>query len=402
MRKSICVAFAFIASVAMVGCGAEPRLPIGGTGATGGDAGQGGTGAAGSGGEAGTGGTGGGVAGSGGSDDPGCVPEERTDEFRNPARPKVDVLWVIDNSKAMAPFVDRLAGHLEGARAALDEQAIDYHLALTTTGLDESPDCDGSVRGGEDGRLVPVDGSASRILDRTMPDVAALWREKVAGGACHDSSHPMEAAWRALSAPLADHEKDPRHDTEWMDGNAGFLRENASLSIVVVTPNGNLPGADRSPVEYLDLFQSIKGPRPTLWFSAITGPKGTDRSDECPAEDGDRLLAIAQPTGGLTLDICSLSSDGKEWSQLRLEPFDWFPAGYYLSSSPSDRNGDGIVDEGDLVVTVDGVEIPARTSDGRRVWRYGANSNDGIFFSPLSLPKLESVIRVTYLTCPPG
>ena len=393
MRNRICVALA-IASVAMVGCGVEDRRLVGGDGGVGGEAGQAGTG-----GEAGTGGAGGGTAGSGGSEDPGCVLEARTDEFRNPPRPKVDVLWVIDNSKAMAPFVDRIAGNLEGASIALLEQRIDFRLAMTTTGLEESPDCDGPVRGGEDGRFVPVDGSRPRILDPMAPDFATSLRDNLAVGACHGSSHPLEAAWRALSEPLATHEKDPRHDTDWMDGNAGFLRPDASLSIVLVTPIADVAGAERLPADYVDLFRTIKGRHGQVTLSAITGPKGTALPTGCAAEGGDGLIALSEETNGLAVDICSLTSDGKEW--WHWGPRVSLPRGFYLRSLPSDRNGDGVVDEADLVVSVDGVKLAARNDDGHPVWAYDRLVN-GIAFAPLYVPPQESVVRVTYLTCPPG
>lgn len=395
MRNRICVALA-IASVAMAGCGVEERRPVGAEGGSGGDVGQGGTGAAGGGGEAGQGGSGG-ASGSGGIEDPGCIPEMRTDEFRTRPRTQVDVLWVIDNSKAMEPFVDRLIGNLEGARVALEERRYDYRLAVTTTGLEESPGCDGPVRGGEDGRFVPVDGSRPRIIDSTTPDGAAVWLENAAVGACHGSSHPLEAAWRALSEPLVDHENDPRHDTGWMDGNAGFLRPNAYLWIVLVTPIAEVAEAGRLPADYLDLFRAIKGPRQLVTLSVITGPKGTALPAGCAAEGGDRLLPLAEETGGLALDICSLSPDGTEWQQ-------WgrrytFPLRYYLGSVPSDRNGDVVVDEEDIVLRVNGVEVSAHSASGSRVWTYDPVYNV-IDFAPMYLPAPDSVIRATYATCP--
>lgn len=398
MRNRICVALA-IASVAMAGCGVEERRPVGGEGGAGGEAGQGGTGAAGGGGEAGQGGSGG-AAGSGGSDDPSCTPVEFADEFGPVPKRKLDVLWVIGNSKAMAPFVDRLASNLAGALAQLEMARVDYRLAVTTTGLDEGPECDGPVRGGEDGRFVPVDGSRPRILEPTTPDVAASWLQNIMVGACHESSHPLEAAYRALSGPLAEFEKDPRHDTDWKDGNAGFLRPNAPLSIVIVTPKGDVAEPDRFPVEYLDLLREAKQTSMPVALSAVTGPRLQGLPADCLAEGGDTLISLTEDTRGIALDICSLSADGSEWYAFPPRAFERFPPGYFLRRTPTDRNEDGVVDELDLLVTVDGKKVAARTSDGRPVWTFDGRTN-AIDFLPLYLPSPESIIRVTYFACPP-
>ena len=389
MRIRNCAALVIIASAAMVGCGVEDRQPLDATGGSGGEAGQGGTG----GGGAGGGGAGGGTAGSGGSDHPGC---ERTDEFGPAPKGQIDLLWVIDNSKAMAPFADRVASNLKGVRTALEGSWIDYRFAVTTTGLEESPDCDGPVGGGEDGRLVPVDGSRPRILDPSAPDFDALWSDNVAVGACHDNSHPLEAAWRALSEPLANHEKDPRHDTEWMDGNAGFLRPDALLALVFVTPVGDIAaGGGRSADEYLALLKGIK--RGPLLVSAITGPEESKRTDDCQAEAGDRLIALTEKSFGFAMDICSLSDDGREW--LPQDP-DRGPNGHFLKMRPKDKNGDGVVDESDLAVSVDGVAVSARKANGDRVWFYSPSENSILFVTGF-VPLAQSIVRVSYFTCAP-
>ncbi|HEY0839182.1 MAG TPA: hypothetical protein VGD74_03250, partial [Vulgatibacter sp.] len=392
-----------LAGIAAAGCGSEAPEPVGGSGGIsgGGDAGQGGVGAAG--GHAGQGGTGGdageggagGDGGTGGRDDPGCVPMERTDEFRLPPRPKLDVLFVIDNSKLMAPFLDRLSTNLQGAVTALSEARIDFHLAVTTTGIEGSPDCGGPVSGGEDGRFVPVDGSGPRVLDPRMPDLADRWRDNYSVGACHDRARPLEAALRALSAPLIDAEADPRHDTGWMDGNAGFLRPDASLSIVVVTATGDVAaGSEWLPAEFLERLQDIKGRRNPLRFSAVTGPKGAERPGGCAADPGDRLLSLVDDAAGVALDLCALSTDGSEWRHGI--PRFTMPQRYVLSELPIDRNDDGLVNEADIEVRVDGVPRPAFSTLDRRVWSYDPAAN-AIDFAPLYIPPPDSVIHAIYL-----
>jgi len=67
-------------------------------------------------------------------------------------------------------------------------------------------------------------------------------------------------------------------------------------------------------------------------------------------------------------------------------------------SFPPTENGDGIVDESDLVVRVDDIEISHLSPSGNTACRYYPDSNE-VDFSPMYLPQQRAVIRVSYLTC---
>ncbi len=325
-----------------------------------------------------------------------------TDVFHMPGRPKADVLWVIDNTQTMAPHRQRLLDHLEAFPQWLTHHSVDLHLAVTTTGLAPAHGCGGAAQGGEDGRFHPIDG-AHRIVTNPADDLIDRWMKNVDVGVCHNSGFPFEAAFRALSEPLILETRDSRHDGPWDDGNAGFLRADAALSIVFVSARDDASFAwGRSLDDYIDFFIGIKGPRNSNLFRlhVIGGtPQG---SPGCLIEPANRLGAAADATEGLWLDLCDLSADASEWEpNFSMPSMRNSPQRFFLSERPGDSNGDGAVDELDLQLEVNGVPRPARFPSGSRAWTYDPISN-AIDFSPLGIPRPDSEIIVSYQRPCPG
>ena len=230
----------------------------------------------------------------------------QTDHFAQQGQAKVDVLFVIDNSGSMmeeqASLSQNFAAFLSGAQ----QQAVDYHIAVTTTGIEPSPSgwsrCPGGVDGGEAGRLFPADGSSPRIITRSTPNAAHVFATDVTVGICHWDEQGLEAAYRALSQPLVNSADDPA-TTLPNDGNLGFLRPDALLAVVFVSDED-----DSSPqtVEFYETFlRAVKANNPTLLVvSAIVGPPNIST---CPtaSSSGLRYIQLAQHTGGLVESICT-------------------------------------------------------------------------------------------------
>lgn len=236
----------------------------------------------------------------------GVTGSRQTDRFTQADKPKVDQLFVIDNSGSMTDKQGQLAASAHSFLAQALADHLDFHIAVTTTGLIPASGgwtmCPGGAQGGENGRFFPVDGSSPRILDPGTPNLESAFATNMQVGTCHWLEQGLGGAKAALSQPLVDEVDDPT-TPQPNDGNAGFLRPDARLSIVVVSDSD-----DQSPGEvadYLNFFRGLKGGREDQFiFSTITTPddKANCVSGESP---GDRYMALAQLTGGAAENVCS-------------------------------------------------------------------------------------------------
>jgi hypothetical protein len=318
----------------------------------------------------------------------------QTDRFVQNERPKVDVLWVIDNSGSMSDEQDAIAENLAAFLSFAEAQHIDYQIGITTTGITPSAGCPGGAEGGEDGRLFPVDNSRPRILTPDTPDLAATWAANIRVGTCHGDEQPMEAALRALTPPLSDHCDDPRHP-EGNDGNCGFLRPEAHLSIIDVSDEW-----DQSPGTvnfYYGAFQSLKGFRsPNLFnFHAITVDR-TGGACTGPEGTGDRAIALVEKTaGGVYQPICAPNWE-ESLRKMSAAAFGFLTC-FDLDSEPADVDGDGIVGDaaGELEVRLNGVLQPSHGAQHQTIWTYEPDQVS-ICFSPLSVPEPGMQIEVQY------
>ncbi len=325
-----------------------------------------------------------------------------TDTFAIPPRPQIDILFVIDNGTGMAEHESGVLANLQTFLSFLQAHDLDFHVGVTTTGLEPGGDCPGGVGGGEDGRLFPVLGETVRFLTNETPDLESQWRANVSVGACRTGPNQVfEAAVRALTPPVVDAADDPRHD-EPADGNAGFYRPDARLSVIAITDRDD--DSPETPARYWSVLQGLKGYRNThlFDFSAITGDPGTGcgSAGHGDASPGDRLVDLVGRTdGGMFSSICE--PDWIEvWSWGRA--FNWPRNCHYLSATPLDANGNGeILDtEGELEVRVNGALVASRDEEGQVYWEYD-HLQQAVCFRPLALPEPGSAIEIGYrVGCP--
>ncbi len=308
----------------------------------------------------------------------GEVNPQQTDRFVQEGQFKVDMLLVIDNSGSMSEEQNNLAQNFQSLLSAARTLNVDYHLAVTTTGIDPSPGgwspCPGGAEGGERGRFFPVDNSSPRVLTPTTPNAQQAFAKNVQVGICHWNEQGLEAAYRALSAPLVNQSDDPT-SAQPADGNSGFLREDAKLAVVVVSDEEDF--SPRTLDFYTAFFRQLKGGDPTkLSFSAVVGPKDLSTCTTA-SSSGQRYMQLAQQTGGVVESICTpdwASSLGK----LSLNAFG--PRGTFpLSHTPEDP--------AQLRVTVNGQPVTG--------WSYDGAAN-AIVFDAAQVPPPGSVIEVSY------
>lgn len=340
----------------------------------------------------------------------------QSDRFTQLGPPAVDLLWVVNNSASMVEEQALLEKTIPMLmKLALNEQ-IDLHLGVTTTAIGSGSTCEETgFPENEDGRLVPhFSLGRPRILSSSMGSEQLLsnFANNLLVGTCHDSSNVLEAARRALSPP-------------WIDtpgtsgGNQGFLRAEASLSIIGLTDQrdearwGGDPTAEPNVSDYVEYFRSLKANppdgsergrmlrRPFAGIHMISGGLTSCSGPGGEAEACPECVQAAEESGGTFLEICTDPEDPAWEKAILSTAFSAFgyPSSFLLRYPPADRNGDGQVDEEDLEVRVGG-ELIAALEGGKKVWRYNSENNS-IAFAPHHVPAPNQQIEVTYqVACP--
>jgi hypothetical protein len=322
----------------------------------------------------------------------GATDPTNEDRFTQLETPEVDILFVIDNSCSMSEEQTNLIDNFRSFIQFADSQALDYHLSVVTTDVDDVVNfgnCPNPLMGQRPGGVGQgacgyfADGSwdgsqqdpAWRIVDPNEQPSAEIAFAAVANQDISGSGfeQPLQAALQAFSPPLIN---------GWNDG---FIRQSAYLAVIFVTDE-----LDQSPQTidfYTNFFLAIKGFRNTDLFSAsaITGDSpGGCSSPNGTADDGARLLEVVRRTGGIFESICTA-----DWAQalqnLGLSVFG-YKSRFFLSNQPVG---------GTVVVTVDGVVVAGTSAMGQVRWAYDASTNS-VNFTPLAIPEPGSEIVVTY------
>jgi len=231
-----------------------------------------------------------------GCNDTGFTRASKTDEFQQAPSNMVDILWVIDNSISMINEQAAVALGAEDFTANLEDTEMDFQLGVITTDVDRTNGTAGVLLG------------EPRVLDAAYNGYADAFRTRVQqGNTGSDQEKGLQAAVSALSSPLA------------YTANAGFLRDGAMLSIVVLSDendcsdNGALGAASTGEECYTraseltpvtDLVRQlvdIKNGDPVV-ISGIVGPEIVE---DCEATvPGRRYSTAIQILGGVQANIC--------------------------------------------------------------------------------------------------
>lgn len=330
----------------------------------------------------------------------GQQPPVQTDTFTDFDQ-KVDVLWVVDNTKSMGEVQALLQEKVPLFMRFANEQGIDFQIGVTTAGTDlgigsACPET-GYGNFNEWGRLVPHPSlGRPRLLDSSLPpeEVESALAQNLQVGACNHENHGAvyDAVKWAHSRTLL---LTPLEKA----GNEGLMRRDAALSIIGVTKGAD--SLDPEPVQSaIDFLRGIKAAedRDRIRFHMLSGGAEPCTSSLGDAQACPRCMEGPAETGGLFIPLCMDGSDPR-WDEIFLELSEKV-FGYEtilpLRGPPADANGDGILDEKDFEVLVDGRALTILpTNPPSRVWRYDADSNS-IAFSPLYRPGAGQVVEVSY------
>lgn len=229
---------------------------------------------------------------------------------------KMDLVFVVDDSGSMSEEQGNLAQNFPMFATVLqnyvngDGEHIDFRIAITTTGKDETQVINlGSpfppmttVEHGPNGAFIKSCNVAQGWLDNNTPNLGTVLacRANVGtGGASVEM--PLLMAKNALSDRVTDGK------------NAGFLRDDALLGIVMITdeddssssesmwtvdamnPSSGQPSLDFSPANAISFFDTVKGHR-SRWAAGVIAGETSCSSSFGNAAEATRLKDFVNMT----------------------------------------------------------------------------------------------------------
>lgn len=216
-------------------------------------------------------------------------PGQQVDVFRQATAPKVDVLWVVDNSDSMVDEQQALADSFQDFYKYM-EQLVDpnseeevFHIGVISTDM-HNPD--------HSGRLL---GDPKYITQNTENAEEVFRRNVNVGIGGTGDEQGFNAAAAALSEPLIS------------TYNAGFLQEDAHLFIIFVSDEDDNSFGEVK--YYLRVLKNIKGKGNdgTVKMAAVVGDV-PEVPYECriekDVEPGERYAELSENSGGISLSIC--------------------------------------------------------------------------------------------------
>ncbi len=329
----------------------------------------------------------------------GTLETDQTDIFDQFNDPKVDVLFVVDDSGSMGPFQTQMANNFSSFFVASNVSASDYHIAVTTTLTTDGncidpfgiQTCELHERCGW---YSSCSGNDRFITTSSSnPQGQFQCNVQVSDNSNRNPSRPTsDSAEGALQAARQFFEN-PNIDDPTING--GFLRDDAKLHIILVSDE---PDQSEGPVDlYVDFFRNIKGFRndSLVAVSGIASPSGGCTMSDGTQLSGDaRYETVVDEMGGRFQEICDadwttmMQNLGLDSLGLQIE--------FFLSRAADAATLDVCVREngaGDPVCTP-----MTQTTDGDTSGYFYDPFSNSIVFNPLSVPERGARIEVYYET----
>ncbi len=275
----------------------------------------------------------------------------------------VDILWVIDNSGSMQNERTKLQGHFDRFLQELLKLKVNFQMGVISTDASDGAKLRGTTRIIKNSTPDP---RAAFLDNTTFPDSRVRWEQG------------LRMAQLAISPP----------NTDAGGPNAGFLRPNAALALIVVSDEDDSSFGD--PAYYARAFRSSrgKGNENLVSFSTIAGttpsgcyPPGEQIYFGGLAGPAFRYSAVSSKTGGVVGSICDASFEN---TLLQIaSALDTLRRVFPLSIKPIAAS---------IVVTVNGVTIPRDVVNG---WDYRPDTQS-IAFLGNYVPPPAAEIRITY------
>jgi hypothetical protein len=215
-----------------------------------------------------------------GCSDQGFTAFDEVDSWTQNPPDEVDILLVVDDSCSMGPYQQRLGQSFDQFIEWFIAADVDYQIGVVTTDIID-PDKAGRLQGG--GAIITTETENPGAAFSSLVNVGVQ-------GAGFETG--LEAARMALQDPAG--------------LNAGFLRPDASLSIIFVSDE-----QDASPEgvnAYINDYVDIKGARNRGVFNAsalvVTDFAPCDQQQQAQSTLGTRYMDVAIQTGGIVGNLC--------------------------------------------------------------------------------------------------
>jgi hypothetical protein len=290
----------------------------------------------------------------------------QTDVYNQGSGNMVDILWVVDDSGSMEAEQALVAQNFSTFIGFADSLGIDYQVAVTTT---EVTNLDSA------GKIWACTGF-DRVIRSSDPDRVQAFQCAVSVSAPPNGNTPpnqgssgekeagLGAAKLALEEPVLSSD------------NAGFVRFDASLAVIVVSDEED---QSDGPVDsYVTFFRNFKGDPNLVSVSAIAGDVPNGCTD---ADAGTRYQQAALALNGEFESICAPSWD----TMLMNIGLDAFTR---RTSWPLSREAE----PGTISVRVNGATVPESATNG---WTYDPASNSVAFHGD-AVPPDGASIEITY------
>ena len=277
---------------------------------------------------------------------------EAADVFYQDPPSEVDILVVVDNSCSMSPYQANLARNFNEFITYFDDANVDYHIGIATTTVELPEPVDVCTQAVID--QIPAGGYLveDTVITNETADADQVFANLVSVGTCgNGAERGLESALLAVTEPLAS------------SVNAGFLRDEASLSLIFVSDEED--ASPRPTADYVNAFYEVKGytDRDVVNASALV----VEDLDACSgllaleSTEGTRYLDVADQTGGIVGSICEedFSDIVTELSLNASRLNDTF----VLSEEPAASTLQVSIDEGEAIPCDDGQWTYTRTDD---------------------------------------
>ncbi len=281
----------------------------------------------------------------------------RSETFTQTTAPKVDVLFVVDNSSSMTEEATKLSVNFPKFLDYFLYSGLDWHVGVVSTNM-EAP--------GHSGQLLAANGYSFIDTETVEPDAVFAAMVPYYPGVSHSESG-RAAVYAALEVLV--------------DGvNVGFLRDEAPLHIVIISDENDhsvSPPKD----EFIDWLDDLRPDPATRSFSAITGLEICANSSEV----GQEYIDVSNVIGGVLWSICTddwapvMDELGENASTLSTE--------FFLAEIP-------VIETIEVILTEPG-SLPSSMAEGDD-WTYNEVRNS-ITFASL-VPSPLATVEILYET----
>lgn len=163
--------------------------------------------------------------------------------------PKVDILWMIDNSCSMYDEQEALVAAFPKFMGFFDGSGLDYHVGVVSSDLNASTN-------GSKGKLVVIQGL--KYIDPDTPSPIEIFQQMATLGTTGSATEQgLGAVFLAL---------EEKRDT----ANSGFYRDEAALHTIIISDEPNVTNPEIiTDDEFIDWYDGLKPDYDMRTFSSI-------------------------------------------------------------------------------------------------------------------------------------